>query len=78
MDDGGYFDGSIMDAMFAGYTAPQRDAIYAFQRQYGNVRVRKIEDSTDIDVEGLDGSQKRRVVASVRVDADGYCERGQG
>jgi hypothetical protein len=67
------FDGSP-DTQFSLYPKPQREAIYAFQAQYGAVRVRKVEGSTDIEIEGLDGSQKRRVVASVYVGVDG-CQR---
>lgn len=67
------FDGSL-DSQFTLYPQPQRKAIYAFQRQYGAVRVMKVEDSTDIEIEALDGTKERRVVASLRVKEDG-CPR---
>lgn len=67
------FDGTP-DTQFSLYPQPQREAIYAFQKQYGAVRVLKVEGTTDIELEALDGTQKRRVVASMRVKEDG-CPR---
>lgn len=61
---------NIMEDAFMAYSEKQRELIYAFQNTYGAVRVKPGKNGAVI-VEGLDGTEARRVEERLVVDVDG-------